>query len=110
MKLVRLGLLVTSAFTSSLTASGAEAKLPTAEAFSKGILEEYRDSKPQVLWQWMNGHISKEGITADLEAMSKNGISGAIIDGASAVTIFLVGFGAAQIALTVATRYTARGA
>lgn len=38
------------------------------------------------------------------------GISGAIIDGASAVTIFLVGFGAAQIALTAVTRYTARGA
>jgi hypothetical protein len=38
------------------------------------------------------------------------GISGALIDGASAVTIFLVGFGAAQIALTTATRYTARGA
>lgn len=38
------------------------------------------------------------------------GISGAVIDGVSATTIFLVGFGAAQIALTAATRYTARGA
>lgn len=38
------------------------------------------------------------------------GISGAIIDGASTMTIFLVGFGAAQIALTAVTRYTARGA
>lgn len=38
------------------------------------------------------------------------GILGAVIDGASAVTIFLVGFGAAQIALTAVTRFTARGA
>lgn len=38
------------------------------------------------------------------------GLVGAIIDGASAVTIFLVGFGAAQIALTAVTRFTARGA
>lgn len=38
------------------------------------------------------------------------GLIGAAFDGASFVTIFLVGFGAAQIALTAATRYTARGA
>ena len=38
------------------------------------------------------------------------GLSGAVITGVSAVTIFLVGFGAAQIALTAVTRFTARGA
>jgi hypothetical protein len=38
------------------------------------------------------------------------GTFGGLIDGVSAVTVFLVGFGAAQIALTAATRYTARGA
>lgn len=78
-----LGLLVISAFAFSLPASGAdtEAKLPTAEAFSKGTLEESSaapkgDAGPQVCWQWMNGHISKEGLTADIDAMAKNGISG----------------------------------
>lgn len=31
---------------------------------------------PQAMWCWMNGHISKEGITHDLEAMKKVGIGG----------------------------------
>lgn len=38
------------------------------------------------------------------------GLTGAFFTGFSAVTIFLVGFGAAQIALTAVTRFTARGA
>lgn len=31
---------------------------------------------PQLYWFWMNGHISRDGITADLEAMKAAGISG----------------------------------
>ena len=34
---------------------------------------------PRVFWQWMNGNISKEGITLDLEAMREAGIGGGII-------------------------------
>ncbi|MGJ8691800.1 MAG: glycosyl hydrolase [Thalassotalea sp.] len=36
-------------------------------------------SRPWVYWFWMNGNLSKEGITADLEAMSNVGIGGALI-------------------------------
>lgn len=32
--------------------------------------------RPQVWWHWMNGNVSKAGITADLEAMKAVGISG----------------------------------
>jgi hypothetical protein len=44
-------------------------------------LEQYfqqppHDAQPQVIWFWMNGHISKEGITLDLEAMKQIGIGG----------------------------------
>ena len=35
--------------------------------------------KPWVMWFWMGGNINKEGITADLEAMKKVGLGGAII-------------------------------
>ncbi len=35
-------------------------------------------SKPWVFWMWMNGNITKEGITLDLEAMKRMGIGGAI--------------------------------
>ncbi len=33
-------------------------------------------SKPHTWYHWMNGHISKEGITKDLDAMKKVGIGG----------------------------------
>ncbi len=41
--------------------------------------EPPRDARPMTLWFWMNGHISREGITLDLEAMSRVGIGGAMI-------------------------------
>jgi hypothetical protein len=33
---------------------------------------------PQTFWFWMNGHVSKEGITLDLEAMKRVGIGGVL--------------------------------
>ena len=33
-------------------------------------------AKPFTWWHWMNGHVSKEGITADLEAMAAAGVGG----------------------------------
>jgi hypothetical protein len=31
-------------------------------------------AKPQTWWHWMNGNITREGITADLEATRQKGI------------------------------------
>ena len=36
-------------------------------------------AKPWVYWFWLNGNLSREGITADLEAMKRVGIAGALI-------------------------------
>ena len=36
-------------------------------------------AKPQTWWHWMNGNITKAGITADLEAMQQIGLGGATI-------------------------------
>lgn len=36
-------------------------------------------ARPWVYWFWINGNISREGITADLEAMQRAGIGGALI-------------------------------
>ncbi|HEY4245910.1 MAG TPA: glycosyl hydrolase [Lacunisphaera sp.] len=36
-------------------------------------------ARPWVYWTWIDGNINKEGITADLEAMQRVGIGGAII-------------------------------
>lgn len=35
-----------------------------------------RSARPLVIWQWMNGCVSREGITADLEAYKKAGLGG----------------------------------
>jgi hypothetical protein len=36
-------------------------------------------ARPHTWWHWMNGNVTQEGITADLEAMAKVGIGGAQI-------------------------------
>ena len=36
-------------------------------------------ARPQTWWHWMNGNVTKEGITADLESMKRVGIGGATI-------------------------------
>ena len=42
--------------------------------------EEFRspphEARPHTWWHWMNGNVTKEGITADLEAMARVGIGG----------------------------------
>jgi hypothetical protein len=44
-----------------------------------GFLSPPDSAKPQTWWHWMNGNITKEGITADLEAMKRIGLGGATI-------------------------------
>ena len=36
-------------------------------------------SRPWTYWMWMDGNLSREGLTADLEAMQRVGIGGVII-------------------------------
>lgn len=49
----------------------------------KQLITEFKNPpktvRPHVYWYWMNGNISREGITADLEAMARVGIGGAAI-------------------------------
>ncbi len=42
----------------------------------KGFMDPPESAKPRVWWHWMNGNITKEGIRADLEWMSRTGIGG----------------------------------
>ena len=48
----------------------------TADALEQGFLTPPNSAKPRTWWHWMNGNISKEGITADLEWMNRAGIGG----------------------------------
>jgi hypothetical protein len=50
-----------------------------ADSLETGFLNPPDSAKPQTWWHWMNGNITKEGITADLEAMKQIGLGGATI-------------------------------
>ena len=51
----------------------------TIDLIEKNFLNPPESAKPWVFWYWMHGAISKEGITADLEAMKEVGIGGAYL-------------------------------
>lgn len=57
--------------------------LAGSSAFAASLEEGFRNppasAKPHTWWHWMNGNVTKEGITADLEAMSEIGLGGAQI-------------------------------
>ena len=52
-------------------------------AFAASLEDGFRNppstAKPHTWWHWMNGNVTKEGITADLEAMAEIGLGGAQI-------------------------------
>ncbi|MEI8233362.1 MAG: glycosyl hydrolase [Verrucomicrobiota bacterium] len=50
-----------------------------ADDLECGFQNPPESAKPQTWWHWINGNITKEGITADLEAMKKVGLGGADI-------------------------------
>jgi hypothetical protein len=49
------------------------------DLIEKNFLNPPEAAKPWVFWYWMHGAVSKEGITADLEAMKQVGIGGAYL-------------------------------
>lgn len=55
----------------------------SAEPANANLEKIFRDppkaARPWVFWYWMNGAVSREGITADLESMEKAGIAGAYL-------------------------------
>ena len=68
---------------SGIAAAFAVSILLAASAHADSLADGFRNppdsARPQVWWHWMNGNITKEGITADLEAMKRVGIGGAQI-------------------------------
>ena len=49
------------------------------ENLESGFNNPPAQARPYVWWHWMNGNITRQGITADLEAMAETGIGGAWI-------------------------------
>ena len=50
--------------------------ITNADELDKGFANPPASAQPHTFWHWMNGNVSKEGITADLEAMKEAGIGG----------------------------------
>jgi hypothetical protein len=57
----------------------AAAAMAAPDALEKNFLHPPDSAKPHTWWHWMNGNITREGITADLEAMKQIGLGGAQI-------------------------------
>ncbi|MDQ3846863.1 MAG: glycosyl hydrolase family 43, partial [Bacteroidota bacterium] len=51
-------------------------KQPVMNSLEEDFLHPPVSAQPHTWWHWMNGHVTKEGITLDLEAMKKVGIGG----------------------------------
>ena len=64
---------LTAALLMAIGSSSAQVKL------ADGFQQPPDSAKPHTWWHWMNGNITKEGITADLEAMKREGLGGAQI-------------------------------
>jgi hypothetical protein len=65
----------------SLYASPSRAQTPqdSPDTLERGFATPPASARPHTWWHWINGNISKEGITADLEAMAHAGMGGAQI-------------------------------
>lgn len=50
-----------------------------ADAWAESFYAPPDSAKPWAYWWWLNGSISKEGITRDLEEMKRQGINGVLI-------------------------------
>ena len=48
----------------------------TGERLEEDFHNPRQEHKPIIIWQWMNGLVTREGITADLEAFKEVGLAG----------------------------------
>ena len=72
-------LLIVTTFLLLLAGAAVGAAAPAGDDLSRGFVNPPASAKPHTWWHWINGNISREGITADLEAMQRVGIGGAQI-------------------------------
>ena len=53
--------------------------VPAADELAKNFATPPATARPWVYWFWLNGNITRPGITADLEAMQRAGVGGVLI-------------------------------
>jgi hypothetical protein len=55
------------------------APVPVKDNLANGFVRPPDSARPWVYWFWLNSNITREGVTADLEAMKRVGIGGVLI-------------------------------
>jgi len=58
----------------ALAASVGADTLPPGDTLARDFAQPPNSTKPRCYWYWMDGQITKEGVTHDLEAMKRVGI------------------------------------
>jgi hypothetical protein len=67
-------------------AAAAQAAEPAGGDLAAGFTHPPADARPDTVWLWMNGNVTADGITRDLEAMKAAGLGGVLTyDGGSDV-------------------------
>lgn len=61
----------------TISAPSTAAMGPDLASLAAGFAAPPKTAGPQTWWHWMDGNVTKEGITADLEAMQRIGLGGA---------------------------------
>lgn len=74
-RLAQFGAVAALLMTGGLASAPARAQ-PPADPLAASFVNPPVSAEPQVWWHWVNGNVSKPGITADLEAMKRVGIGG----------------------------------
>jgi hypothetical protein len=70
----RMALLMSAA--TLVSAFSVSAATPASDDLEAGFSNPPQSARPRVWWHWMNGNVSKAGIEADLQWMSRVGIGG----------------------------------
>ncbi len=59
--------------------SGFKNELPENNDLIKGFRDPGREAKPRAYWNWLNGDVSKPGLTRDLEEAKAKGLGGLLM-------------------------------
>ncbi|OAM88592.1 glycosyl hydrolase [Termitidicoccus mucosus] len=79
MSIVRLGM---AAAILAAACPALSQSVENTDPLRAGFVHPPASARPKAFWQWMNGHVTRDGITRDLEAMRRVGLGGVhIFDG-----------------------------
>ena len=73
-----LALLAIVSLVAAACRPGSSGRAP-ADELAAGFVRPPDSARPWVYWMWMDGNLTREGITADLEAMRAAGLGGVVI-------------------------------